>query len=65
MVGIIVARSVCFLKGPSKQSLGKGRVDEGGGWEGGWREEAEKGRELEGTMKYYLKHIPRHNKVLR
>lgn len=34
MVGIIVARSVCFLKGPSKQSLGKGRADEGGGWEG-------------------------------
>lgn len=46
---VIVARSVCFLKGPSKQSLGKGRADEGGGWEGGWREEAEKGRELEGT----------------
>lgn len=54
---------MCFLKSPSKWSLEKGRA-EGGGWEGaGVR--SRKGEGVGGDMKYYLKHIPRHNKVLR
>lgn len=42
MAGIIIARSVCFLKGPSKRSLGKGRA-EGGGWEGAGVRKQERG----------------------
>lgn len=40
--GIAIAHSMCFLKGPSKQSLGKGRA-EGGGWEGAGVRKQERG----------------------